>query len=418
MSAHTATNTEHMRSEVHIAAGWTRGLGKVFRRVAIFRVDGTTAKVTSVVGMGPPPLGAGLSLLDETPLRWCVAAASPIVGAGEAPGGSLIARALGLSPPRAYAVIPLATNGKMTALAYVDQASEPLPLTAASELFAFCGKILTTNTAQPAPGPLRSHLSSTSARPRNRRFRAPPMLRAPHHDDQESTREQTAVVEPADSDIAVVIADELQLGHVEIDLPVAAALEDCTSEGLRIDEQYRDIVVTPDGIVSANLERPRRRRMQRGQVIALGSALLFGAALFAWSFSPVGGNTKLVQIPREASVAEIAAHLEERGVIRSAAAFRLLARIAGVDRSLRAGTYRLPEGGWAWTILSALHQGQVEMKSVTIPEGLSLVEVANLLDKEGLTKAGELLRAAYDPELLARFDIPARNIEGYLFPET
>jgi UPF0755 protein len=110
--------------------------------------------------------------------------------------------------------------------------------------------------------------------------------------------------------------------------------------------------------------------------------------------------------------------LETQGIIRHALAFRLLAQLSGVDRSLRAGVYLLPTGAWTWTVVSELHRGQVHTRTITLPEGLTLAEVAALLESEGLARATDILREAHEPELLARYGIAGANVEGFLFPET
>lgn len=93
------------------AVRWISGLGKVFARVALFRLEGTQARLVGLKGMPRPGAKLGntvVSLLEPTPLRWVVEAASPVVGAGRGPGGETMAAALGISLPRAYAVIYLA----------------------------------------------------------------------------------------------------------------------------------------------------------------------------------------------------------------------------------------------------------------------------------------------------------------------
>jgi hypothetical protein len=65
-----------------LATGWVKSLGRVFRRAAIFGVEGTTVRVVAVHGIGYHTIGRALSLLDKTPVRWAIEAASPIIGAG------------------------------------------------------------------------------------------------------------------------------------------------------------------------------------------------------------------------------------------------------------------------------------------------------------------------------------------------
>ena len=53
-----------------------------------------------------------------------------------------------------------------------------------------------------------------------------------------------------------------------------------------------------------------------------------------------------------------------------------------------------------------------------MPEGLTLRQIARLVEQAGLGTAESFDRAARDPELLARYAVPAQSAEGFLFPET
>ncbi len=118
------------------------------------------------------------------------------------------------------------------------------------------------------------------------------------------------------------------------------------------------------------------------------------------------------------SLEEIANHLKRQGVIRSSLGFRALARSQGVERDLRAGQYSIPRGAWVWDVLSELHRGQVRTRSVTIPEGLTLQETAEIVEASGLVTTEKFLKAARDPDLIAAYGLQAPTAEGFLFPET
>jgi UPF0755 protein len=403
-----------------------QGLGRVFRRVALFEVEGTTARIASVAGMGSPRLGTSVSLVEETPLRWAVAAASPIVGAGAAPGGAAIAAVMGLSTPRAYAVIPLVTNGRLRALAYVDQANDSLPLSAASQLFAFCDRILLGSNDSAKP-PRHGHRSTARWR---HRLRPPTFLRLvedepPAIDPMVEAAAQRALWD----DLPEELDPDLARNFSEPELAEYRFADEETDSESESDSENHDLcqatptvepdVLTADAVVAPQ-RQPRLPARHRAWVAVAALGVLSTAAGIALPLAPVDGSKghRLVQIPRDATVPEIARHLAEAGVIRSATAFRLLARFTGTDRSLRAGAYRLPTGAWAPAVLAELHRGQVHTRTVTVPEGLTLTETAKLLESEGLARATDILREAYSPDLLARYAIPASNVEGYLFPET
>jgi UPF0755 protein len=92
--------------------------------------------------------------------------------------------------------------------------------------------------------------------------------------------------------------------------------------------------------------------------------------------------------------------------------------LSGVDRQLRAGVYDVPPGLWTWETLSVLHQGQVQTVRVTLPEGLTLQQTAEMWERHGVVTREAFVEAASDPALMRRFHVAGASAEGFLFPET
>jgi len=121
------------------------------------------------------------------------------------------------------------------------------------------------------------------------------------------------------------------------------------------------------------------------------------------------------------STAEIAEHLARERLISSAFAFQWYARLRGMDGRLEAGRYTLRSDMTMDQILETLTSapGPVEI-NITIPEGMRLEEVAELLDEKGIFAAADFraaLQETYDYDFLA--DRPeGASLEGYLFPDT
>ena len=127
---------------IRAAATWARALGQVFERVALFEIRGTDARVAYVKGIDLKARGESLSLLEQTPLRWTIEAASPVVSAGRSPGGHEISQTLGIDLPRAFAILPLVIDNRLEALAYADNQGSPLPLTAVVKCLRFVKMLL------------------------------------------------------------------------------------------------------------------------------------------------------------------------------------------------------------------------------------------------------------------------------------
>ncbi len=62
--------------------------------------------------------------------------------------------------------------------------------------------------------------------------------------------------------------------------------------------------------------------------------------------------------------------------------------------------------------------GKGVFRRVTIPEGLTVSEVADLLDKAGIANKERFLMESEDPELLSSLQLDGKGLEGYLFPDT
>jgi UPF0755 protein len=117
-------------------------------------------------------------------------------------------------------------------------------------------------------------------------------------------------------------------------------------------------------------------------------------------------------------VTAIARRLTDAGVVPDPLTFRLAARLAHVDRRLEAGEYRFTAAASPFEVASRLARGDVFRRSVTFPEGLTIVEMAAIFERSGLGTAQEFEHAASDASQAADFDPDATTLEGFLFPST
>lgn len=130
----------------------------------------------------------------------------------------------------------------------------------------------------------------------------------------------------------------------------------------------------------------------------------------------------LVEIPAGASTREVADLLFAGGVIKDPTFFRYYARYKKVDAQLQGGEYELSRAMTPDQILAKLSRGEVLVRRFTVPEGLTIAELADLLAGKKLVAreaflaaaAASKLNAAYLPQGAA-LDQP---LEGYLFPST
>lgn len=162
-------------------------------------------------------------------------------------------------------------------------------------------------------------------------------------------------------------------------------------------------------------------RLSRSRALFLPSIAILCAAtiLGAWAFMPVAPHAEVrLTVKDGSSLIQVANQLEERGIIRSALAMRLLARLQGKEGAIHAGTYSFSKPATPFEILARLVNGDVDLVQVTIPEGFNLEQIAARLAEAGLADHDRLIEAAHDPQLLQQLAIHADSLEGYLFPET
>ena len=125
-----------------------------------------------------------------------------------------------------------------------------------------------------------------------------------------------------------------------------------------------------------------------------------------------------ILIPPGASFSEVTDTLVARGVVTHATWFKLIARVRGLDRSVQAGAYEFRLGESSWKVLNTLKSGRTAATRFTVPEGLTLRELAALAQARLGIPAESVLAAARDPVEVAALELTGRSVEGFLFPET
>jgi len=131
------------------------------------------------------------------------------------------------------------------------------------------------------------------------------------------------------------------------------------------------------------------------------------------------GEEIAVRIEKGMSFPQIAELLEEKGIIDKPRWFRLYAMHKGVTTKVRTGDYRLSNDQTPKEVLGKLLDGVKDVTvAVTVPEGLHMLEVFELVGKAKVAPAAELETLARDPEFLSKHGIGADTAEGFLFPET
>jgi UPF0755 protein len=147
------------------------------------------------------------------------------------------------------------------------------------------------------------------------------------------------------------------------------------------------------------------------------------------SLDPVGSDAtpKAFEIAEGEALQSVADRLQAAGFIREAEAFRMLARVRGLDTGIQAGAHVLRVNMTAEEVLEELQIGAADSVSVTILEGWRVEEVADALAAVGVAERAEVLAIA-GPAGSGPGDTGSRavvadrpegaGLEGYLFPDT
>ncbi len=130
-------------------------------------------------------------------------------------------------------------------------------------------------------------------------------------------------------------------------------------------------------------------------------------------------NSKIIIIINPGqSVSITSEKLYNLGIIKNPEKFKLLSRINGLDKKLKAGEYELSSSMTPISILDRLITGKVLLRRLTVPEGYNLYQIAALIEKSGLCSKEEFLQSATNPLLTRKMNLNTDTFEGYLFPDT
>jgi UPF0755 protein len=158
-----------------------------------------------------------------------------------------------------------------------------------------------------------------------------------------------------------------------------------------------------------------RRLLLLVTLLALG-VLGLHHAVFAPLRSPLDPPDTLL-VPQGATTDSIARQLEEKGLVSNRYVFRAAVLLRGGQGRLRAGEYALDGPLSLGQIVDLLARGEVIRHEITFPEGLGLEESAAVGASAGVPVLS-FLWAASDPAPIHDIDPEARDLEGYLFPDT
>jgi len=145
------------------------------------------------------------------------------------------------------------------------------------------------------------------------------------------------------------------------------------------------------------------------------------ALYFGYFFiSPAGIDKKetIFIVKKGTGLRTVANELRRKRLIKSKDLFILCAILKGGTKDIKAGEYSLNQSMSPVTIFNILSTGAIKTYTLTIPEGLTAQQIADLLATKNLVNIHEFISLVMDKTLAASYHTDETNLEGYLFPDT
>lgn len=145
-------------------------------------------------------------------------------------------------------------------------------------------------------------------------------------------------------------------------------------------------------------------------------------------------SNKVIKIDQGLNLKEIGDYLKENKVIKSSLVFNLTIRFLKGEKGIKAGDYLFSKPYSGFEIAEKIINGDfgIEYKKILIKEGMTIYEISDMLEKEGLIKKEELYKysgccggktLASEKMDFNEFENLNMNpfstmLEGYFFPDT
>lgn len=125
-----------------------------------------------------------------------------------------------------------------------------------------------------------------------------------------------------------------------------------------------------------------------------------------------------INIMKGSSVSDIARLLYSHKIIANYYYFKIYYRLYFNKVSFKSGEYLFDQPMAMREVIRKLDEGKVRLYKITIKEGLTIEETAELLAQSRSMSYDDFVEKARDTSLIRTLDDKARDLEGYLFPDT
>lgn len=167
--------------------------------------------------------------------------------------------------------------------------------------------------------------------------------------------------------------------------------------------------------------------MKRVLVILIALVVLGTAAFGGWVYrelrQPIAHQKtgQYVEIPAGSSPTFVVRKLASEGVIKREWPLMIYLKLTGKGSTLKAGEYDFPSPISPLGALAKLQRGERRLTRFTVIEGWTRFEIAKAMmqvPQFQLTSEAQALELMNNVSLISELDPRAKNLEGYLYPET
>lgn len=167
--------------------------------------------------------------------------------------------------------------------------------------------------------------------------------------------------------------------------------------------------------------------MKRLLVVVGALAIITGVAAGTWLYydlhKPIthNKNGKYIEIPKGASPSYVVKKLVAEGIIKHEWPLKIYLKGTNTAASLKAGEYNFPSPISPLMALAKIQQGQRRLNRITIIEGWTRWDIARAMVQVPQFKIDQEAQALVlmnNVSLIKDLDPEARNLEGYLYPDT
>ncbi len=185
--------------------------------------------------------------------------------------------------------------------------------------------------------------------------------------------------------------------------------------------------------IAEQRERNKKRKRRRARTIRILALLIVvvvaAAGLFhyftktsAEPYDSSSTQTTAINVKSGSTTSSIAELLADNGIVRSALGFEIQSKINHYDGKYKAGVYELSPSMSAAEIMEKLCTGGDDQITITIPEGSTTAQIAQIVAKTGLCTEEEFMQEVaegdFDYKFMEYTGEGESRLEGFLYPET